>query len=411
LLQTLSLANNQLTGSLVSFAANTQLQTLQLGFNRLSGGLGSLDLLSATVETLSLPGNSFVSLLPAMTQLRKLSTLDLSGTRVSNGLLPDAWFQRCPEWASWIVQWSDALFPDLSNFVCQNCSLTSPVKLIIQSMLLWRNIRVIDLSNNKIGDKFHEAPFEFFQGYETCSSQKFKSAAPFPVLSTLDLSSNDLSGFIPRFDLPQLSSLLLSNNPLLQGAIPDTWRNIRYLNISKTAMSSPNAKYPSWMKFNLNARVINSTDSSSCPMVIGRMGTETYVIDHFYDLFRSCSCASGFYDRSDDFSCRACPPGKWSSVDSTVFVDNSAQKAVCEPCAVGTYSENERSVACIQAPPGRYVAHIGATSTQGCPNNAVCENGLVKSLTGFWAAMEKNNYSVSPIFFGRVSPVFVWRCS
>nr|XP_043615151.1 probable LRR receptor-like serine/threonine-protein kinase At4g36180 [Erigeron canadensis] len=229
-LQTLDITNNYFTGSIPeSLAKLTRLQRLVLSSNSLNGSipdplpdslqeiiLDNNDLEGPipynvnnlkNLQRLELQGNQLSGELPELSQLSQLSFLDVSNNLIS-GELP-------------------ARFPaNLVELTLRNNSLNGniPANLLQDSVYL----QVLDLSYNNLTGTLppelftHRSlqqltlAFNSFLWVETPANWGKNSE-----LIAVDLSNNDIHGFLPGFMgwMPKLSALSLENNKF-SGVIP-----------------------------------------------------------------------------------------------------------------------------------------------------------------------------------------------
>ncbi|XP_076916887.1 uncharacterized protein LOC143576746 [Bidens hawaiensis] len=232
-LQTLDLTNNYFTGSIPgSFSKLTRLQRLSLSSNSLNGSIpdpaGSLP---GSLEELLLDNNNLTGPIPeTLNGLKNLKRLELQNNRLS-GEFPE------------LSQLSSLYFLDVSNNVISgDIPATFPASLIELAMRnnsLQGNIpenlvnssvylQVLDLSYNNLTGTLPPELFTHrslqqltlaynqFQWVQTPANWGRNSE-----LIAVDLSNNDIHGFLPEFMgwMPGLSALSMENNKF-SGVIP-----------------------------------------------------------------------------------------------------------------------------------------------------------------------------------------------
>ncbi|KAB5547566.1 hypothetical protein DKX38_010972 [Salix brachista] len=241
-LQTLDLSNNFFYGQIPESVSNlTQLSRLGLSRNMFSGeiptSIGSL----SSLEELYLDNNNLQGNIPAsFNGLVSLKRLEIQSNKL-DGEFPE------------LGSLKNLSFLDASeNAVSGNVPLTLPESLVQISMRnnslqgklhpqSFKNLaflQVLDLSHNNLSDS---VPLPLFTHPSlqqlTLSFNSFTSvqSPPFPLTTVLqseaiaiDLSNNELRGFLPSFMalMPKLSALSLENNKFsggnyLYGPIPD----------------------------------------------------------------------------------------------------------------------------------------------------------------------------------------------
>ncbi|CAK7334403.1 unnamed protein product [Dovyalis caffra] len=234
-LQTLDLSNNYFYGQIPESVSNlSQMSRLGLSRNLFSGeiptSIGSL----SSLEELYLDNNNLQGNIPAsFNGLVSLKRLEIQSNKLV-GEFPE------------LGALKNLYFLDASdNAISGNVPLTLPASLVQISM---RNnslqgklepqslknlafLQVIDLSHNKLSDSVPLLLFTHPSLQQlTLSFNSFTSvqSPPFPLTTILqseaiaiDLSNNELSGFLPSFMalMPKLSALSLENNKF-SGMIP-----------------------------------------------------------------------------------------------------------------------------------------------------------------------------------------------
>ncbi|KAJ0733216.1 putative non-specific serine/threonine protein kinase [Helianthus annuus] len=232
-LQTLDLASNYFSGPIPgSFSRLTRLTRLSVSTNLLNGSIpDSPGSLPGSLEELLLDNNGLHGPIPlSLNGLKNLKRLELQGNQLS-GEFPD------------LTQLGNLSFLDVSNNVISgNLPASFPASLIelaIRNNSLQGNIpaniinnsvylQVLDLSYNNLTG---EIPAELFThpslqqltlAYNRVGSVETPDNwGRNSVLIAVDLSNNDIHGFLPEFMgwMPDLSALSLENNKF-SGVIP-----------------------------------------------------------------------------------------------------------------------------------------------------------------------------------------------
>ncbi|XP_062104419.1 receptor-like protein EIX2 [Humulus lupulus] len=266
-LEYLDLKQNQIMGSLPNFTLYPSLTELHLSSNHFSGLSTSMSQLS-NLKILDLSENSINDVLSEahFSKLFNLGSLDLSMNsnlvfRVATDWIP-------PFHLSYILLGSCILGPQFPKWLrTQNYDeLNISNSGISDSIPDWlfnstSNLRVLDLSNNKIRGRLHDI--------------KQSVHLPYDIMPSLDidLSSNELEGSIPSFLLQRTTSLNLFNNsfsqlnslckasgviPLifldvsynqLSGELPDCWSQAENLRILVLANNKLSGKIPATFGF------------------------------------------------------------------------------------------------------------------------------------------------------------------
>lgn len=218
----LTLAGNNLSGTLPDLSALTRLTILDLDFNLLTGSIPDLSALTQ-LEWLSVSTNQLSGSVPALNTLTDLERLDLSANQLAGSI---------PNLAA-LTQLTDLSLADnnLTGSIPDLNALTNLTELDLGSNQLTgsipglsalTNLKVLSLSDNELGGSI-------------------------PALSTLTnltdlyLGSNLLTGSVPGLSaLTDLAWIDLSNNQLT-GQIPDisALTNLRFVLLAQNQLTGP----------------------------------------------------------------------------------------------------------------------------------------------------------------------------
>uniref|UniRef100_A0A6N2LIS1 Protein kinase domain-containing protein n=1 Tax=Salix viminalis TaxID=40686 RepID=A0A6N2LIS1_SALVM len=276
-LEVLDLGDNGINGKMPSFGSLTNLKVLRLGNNQLFGGIPE-ELINGSIplEELDLSGNGFTGSIHG-TRSTTLNILNLS----SNGTLP-TFLQRCSvvdlsgnmitgglsvmqQWGASVEvldlssnQLSGSLanltwFVRLSKLNLRNNSLDGNLPTQLGDL---STLSSVDLSLNKL---YGPIPGGFFTSLTlmnlNLSGNRFSGPIPvqgsdagellvlpsYPLMESLDLSKNSLSGILPSGigNFANLRSLNLSSNDL-SGQLPiqlSKLTHLQYLDLVKSLTS------------------------------------------------------------------------------------------------------------------------------------------------------------------------------
>ncbi|GFQ01226.1 LRR receptor-like serine/threonine-protein kinase fls2 [Phtheirospermum japonicum] len=283
----LHLGGNHLTGELSDcFMKWPSLRMLNLGNNNLSGTIpNSIGFLS-TLRSLNLYGNKFSGHIPfSMQNCTQLLKLDLADNNL-DGTLP-AWIGTSLSKLKFLILRSNKLSGEITSSICQLSSL-----------------QILDLSDNKFYgiipncvDNFtamatkssHAKKDSYGQyhggfGYSQFFGTFIESASIatkgseltydtiLPLVASIDLSKNNLSGDIPNeiTSLVGLKSLNLSGNQLT-GMIPDSIGNMNQLESLDFSINSLSGEIPSSFTSMFSLSYLNL----SCNNLTGRIPEST----------------------------------------------------------------------------------------------------------------------------------------
>ncbi|KAI8556389.1 hypothetical protein RHMOL_Rhmol05G0249100 [Rhododendron molle] len=251
-LVTLHLSDNQLRGPLPDFTRFSLLSALSLDNNSLSGSfpkdIGNLSSLS----TLFLSGNQITGSLPDLSVFSSLRMLDLGNNLLNGtidrgiGQLHELVYLRCG-FNSLKGTISEAHFSNLSSLSYLDLSSNALTFNFSSDWVPPFQLDVIKFSSCKLGPRFPKwlrTQNEF--SVLDMSSNGIAGNIPSwlwdlsPTLSSLNLSHNQINGFLPDLSLklPYAEGIDLSDN-LLTGPIPLFTRMLLSLNLSKNKFGGP----------------------------------------------------------------------------------------------------------------------------------------------------------------------------
>ncbi|KAL2498740.1 putative inactive receptor kinase [Abeliophyllum distichum] len=262
-LQNLTLSGNSLTGRLVpAVGLITSLQAIDLSGNRFYGPIPArLNTLWA-LHYLNLSNNNFSGWFPpGISNLQQLKALDLHSNQLQGDLQEFISELRNVEH----LDLSGNAFYGSMEMSAENISsLANTVQYVNLSgnglrggfwgsdaMMLFRNLRVLDLSDNGIlGELPDFGQLPNLQVLQLRSNQLSGSVpegllqGAVPLLE-LDLSSNGLSGSVPNINSTTLDVVNISSN-LLSGLLPPSSGNCRVVDLSRNMLSDDISVLMSW---------------------------------------------------------------------------------------------------------------------------------------------------------------------
>jgi hypothetical protein len=236
-LQAIDLSHNQLSGPLPELSALTDLQYLDLSDNQLSGSVAGLERLT-TLQRLYMAENQLNGPLPDLSRLTWLERVDLSRNQLS-GPLPDLSVLALLERVDLSYNQLSGSLPNLSGL---------------------GSLQMLNLSHNQL-------------------SGSLPSLSELGNLQMLDLSHNQLRGPLPNMgDLTSLQRLLLHNNalsgplPMSMGNLSSvTFANLRYnrleINTAPAVQNFITERDPNWLR----TQTIPPTNVSARAMSNGRV--------------------------------------------------------------------------------------------------------------------------------------------
>ena len=221
-LKELTLAGNNLSGTLPDLSALTQLTILDLDFNQLTGPVPDLSTLSQ-LEWISVSSNQLTGSVPVLNTHVNLERLDLSANQLT-GSIPNL-----------------AALTQLTDLSLAENNLTGS----IPDLKALTNLTELDLGSNRLTGTIPD--LSALTSLKVISLSNNELSGSIPVLSSLTnltdlyLGSNQLTGSVP--DLSALTNLAwidLSNN-LLTGQLPDinALTNLRFVLLARNQLSGP----------------------------------------------------------------------------------------------------------------------------------------------------------------------------
>ncbi len=201
-LQTLNLHLNELTGSIPDLSALTNLQTLNLRSNELTGSIPDLSALT-NLQTLNLRSNELTGSIPDLSALTNLQTLDLRSNELT-GSIPDL-----------------SALTNLQTLNLHSNELTGSIPNLSSNT----NLTAVVLGRNGLGGMIDASHFPASLGFLYLYGNGLTGAIPdlsaLTNLQLLWLHANELTGTIPSSlgNLTSLTSLHLNRNGFT-GGIP-----------------------------------------------------------------------------------------------------------------------------------------------------------------------------------------------
>ncbi|KAI3451024.1 hypothetical protein Pfo_007689 [Paulownia fortunei] len=230
-LQNLDFSNNNFFGAIPeSFSSLTRLQRLGLSQNSLSGSVpGSLGSL-ANLEEMYLDNNMLTGAIPlSFNGLKNLKRLDLQGNKLSGefpemGQLGNLNFLDASDNAI-SGELPGVLPPSLVELAMRNNQIEGNIPASVVNLA---SLEVMDLSHNKLSGSIpaglftHPSLEQLTLSYNQFGSVQVPGNSGLTSqLISVDLSNNEIRGFLPGFMglMPRLSALSLENNKF-SGLIP-----------------------------------------------------------------------------------------------------------------------------------------------------------------------------------------------
>ncbi|XP_073289160.1 probable inactive receptor kinase At5g10020 [Primulina huaijiensis] len=271
LLQNLTLSGNFLSGRLVpTLGQMSSLQVMDLSGNQFYGPIPARFNDLWALHYVNFSNNNFSGGFPAgIRNLQQLKVLDLHSNNLQGSVA-----ELIPELRN--VEYLDlsrnAFSGSLELSVDNVSSLANTVKYVNLSgndltggfwrsdaMMLFRNLRVLDLGDNGIGGQlpdFRQLPN--LQVLRLANNGLYGSVpedllqAVVPLVE-LDLSLNGFSGSIPKIDSTTLDILNLSSNSI-SGLLPPSLGNCRIVDLSRNLLSDDITVLKAW---NANLEVLD----------------------------------------------------------------------------------------------------------------------------------------------------------
>lgn len=242
-LEWLSVSSNQLSGSIPNLNTHIKLERLDLSANQLTGSIPNLVALTQLTD-LSLADNNLTGSIPHLGALTNLTELDLGSNRLTGPIPSLSALTKLK-----VISLSDN---DLSGSIPVLSSLTRLTDLYLGSNQLTgsvpglsalTNLAWIDLSNNRLTGQIPDISaltnLRFVLLARNRLSGPIQDLSTLTNLTDLSLANNSLTGPIPEISsLVSLSGLDLSNNQLT-GQIPDpgSLTKLSRLNLSRNQLT------------------------------------------------------------------------------------------------------------------------------------------------------------------------------
>ena len=293
----LDLSQNAISQQYVSLRNNTQLVYVDLSFNAFTGVVQATDFdLMPGLLKLSLANNALSGEVPMFNGSAALQYLDISNNAFSGGLN---------------TTWS--ALQALSEFHAPYNRLTAPVGVISTLPAL----SIVDLSHNALVNTYYYAgvsvpdvvAFVSFDianaaiksinlGYNalTGGMATAKGLANFPLMATLLLNNNQLSGTVPSDLFPLgISTLDVSSNNF-SGALPATapGSSSRVINLAGNPLLT-SATLPSWLTLSSSQMVSAVGVNYLCPSVTSSVAGLQVTLDATAFGYHGCQCKAGMY--------------------------------------------------------------------------------------------------------------------
>ncbi|CAI9271904.1 unnamed protein product [Lactuca saligna] len=262
MLHNLSLSGNRLTGRLVpALGSMYSLQYLDLSGNQFYGPIPARINDLYGLNYLNLSNNNFTGGFPTGIQnLQQLMSLDLH----SNSLWGDIGVLFSELRNVQYVDLSDnAFYGSLSNVANTSSAVNTLQHVNLSrnrlsggffsgdSLVLFRNLHVLDLGDNELNGKLPS--FGSLPNLQVLRLSNTQLFGPIPEelleslipLSELDLSRNGFSGSIPKINSSTLTTLNLSSNEL-SGSLPSTLGNCEIVDLSNNILSDDISVIENW---------------------------------------------------------------------------------------------------------------------------------------------------------------------
>ncbi|XP_024005135.1 probable LRR receptor-like serine/threonine-protein kinase At4g20940 [Eutrema salsugineum] len=268
-LKNLSLAGNNFSGEIPeSMGRLISLQSLDISRNSLSGLLPKSLTRLNNLLYLNLSSNGFIGKFPRGFELiSSLQVLDLHGNSIDGNLDGEFFLLTNASYVDFsgnrLVTTSGKLLPGISESIKHlNLSHNQLEGSLTSGLQLFQNLKVLDLSYNQLSGELPGFNYVYDLQVLKLNNNRFSGSLPNNLLkgdslllTTLDLSGNNLSGPISAIMSTTLHSLDLSSNsltgelPLLTGSCVlldlsnnqfegnltrwSKWENIEYLDLSQ----------------------------------------------------------------------------------------------------------------------------------------------------------------------------------
>lgn len=233
-----------------------------------------------------------------------------------------------------------------------HCSDTQLLPVCPRDSQVIQPLRIVGINFNRPGANLSDifqtiANFSQLQDL-TYSNQAMTgplpSALPWASLKALDLSNNLFSGPIPEVYCQLNGTIDLRNNPRLRlrGPLPANC-------LSSSSSDLVSVSVP-------KLHIV-------CPNINFRQGLQLHV-DLDFHFYANCHCEPGFAGVSG--KCVACPPGRFSSPNTTMVSAKGEWplRMECQPCPRDTFSSGLGATACFPCP--RHFSTYNGTGFQVC---------------------------------------------
>ncbi|KAI3747422.1 hypothetical protein L6452_09879 [Arctium lappa] len=263
MLRNLSLSGNRLSGRLVpALGSMYSLQYLDLSRNKFYGPIPARINDLYGLNHLNLSNNNFTGGFPnGIQNLQQLMVLDLH----SNSLWGDVGVMFSELRNVQFVDLSDnSFYGSISMDVGNISSVVNTVQHVnlsrnrlggsffsADSLVLFRNLHVLDLGDNQLNGKLPS--FGSLPNLQVLRLSNTQLFGPIPEellesmipLKELDLSRNGFSGSVPRINSSTLTTLNLSSNEL-SGPLPSSIGNCEIVDLSKNLLSGDISVIQEW---------------------------------------------------------------------------------------------------------------------------------------------------------------------
>ncbi|KAL8473668.1 hypothetical protein ACS0TY_030495 [Phlomoides rotata] len=262
-LQNLTLAGNSFTGRLVpTLGIMSSLQVIDLSGNQFYGPIPARFNDLWALHYLNLSNNNFTGGYPdGIRNLQQLKVLDLHSNQLQGDVR-----ELIPELRNleYLDLSKNNFFGSIELSVENVSSLANTVQHInlsgnnlggqfwrVEAMMLFRNLKVLDLGDNGIGGQLPE--FEQLPNLQVLRLGSNQLIGPVPVgflqgaipLVELDLSVNGVSGSIPKVNSTTLVTLNLSSNSI-SGPLPLSLGNCEVVDLSRNRLSDDISVLSNW---------------------------------------------------------------------------------------------------------------------------------------------------------------------
>lgn len=267
---------NNLNGPLPFLTGSFFIQLIDISNNKFTGPIPSSWSSLLALQQFHGQNNLLTSPLLPLVSIITLTVIDLSYNNITNDYYA-----------------SGTSIPDIIGFICQH--------------VMNANTQSLNLESNQLAGIISSGrSLALFLKLTTLSLAKNKIQSTLPNdlfilgIGSLDLSNNNLYGFIPVTQPGATSrQLYLHNNPLLS-SIP----------------------LPTWIYFDYQSFKISNGESYLCPSLKTIVTGLDFTLDPTAFLYQGCQCNSGYYSISDiGINCLLIPDSK--VINSTIPIYNT----------------------------------------------------------------------------------------